>query len=77
MSNSGLLGIVNFALGDSFILFSFFLIEASLKSSPENFFGIIIGIILAILGIALAILGLISIIKTQNKKAQTKNDAGY
>ena len=77
MSNSGLLGIVNFALGDSFILLAFFLIESSLKSSPENFLGIIIGVVLGILGIVLAVVGLISMIRTQNQKAHPKNDSGY
>jgi hypothetical protein len=77
MGNSGLWGIVNFALGDSFILVSFFLIEASIRSSPENFLGLIIGIILAVVGIVLAALGLISIIRAQNQKAHVKNDSGY
>ena len=77
MNNSGLWGIINFALGDSFILVAFILIESSLKSSPENFLGLIIGILLAILGIVLAVIGLISIIRVQNQKAHVKNDSGY
>ena len=77
MSNSGLWGIINFALGDSFILISFVLIESSLKSSPENFLGLIIGILLAVVGIVLAVLGLISIIRARNQKAHVKNDSGY